>query len=312
MKKILAVIVCTFLLLGIFASCGAKSKDKAMFDYAVGEANGKPAEPAAVEAAEGGKASTYSITADANAQTADAEAMSEKLVKTVTMHIETKEFTACIDSLKASAKANGGYIETSETSSNGYYNYNENRFASITFRIPADKLDAFLAGTEEKGKVTSKSENVENVTMEYVDVESRIKACTAERDSLLEILKKANNVADIISVRERLTQVNYEIESYSARLRVLENRVSYSTVSIDISEVQRVTQEETSLGVEIKNRFLESWDSLVEFFRSFVVWFIGGIPVILPLALAVVIAVIIIRKKIKKRKAKKAAVSGKE
>lgn len=310
MKKIIAVIICTFLVLGAFASCSASSNEK--FKYVASDIGYDMAnEKSAGFAEENGY--TNSETAQSKSDSAmGADKLSEKLVKTVDMSIETKEFTACIASLKASATANGGYIEKSDVDSNGYYNYNENRYASITFRIPADKLDAFLLGTEEKGKVTSKTENVENVTMEYVDTESRIKACEAERDSLLEILKKATTVADIISVRQRLTEVNYEIESYTARLRVLENRVSYSTVSVSIREVQRVAEEETTLGSEIKNRFLETWDSLVEFIRSFVVWLIGGIPVLVPLIIFTVIAIIIIRKKIKKRRAKKLAAMNKE
>lgn len=299
MKKFLAIISCVLLLLGIFASCGA-SKNAAceLYDYSVGTADGYSAE-FAVEESESVDAKSNAAAGNGNVE------LNEKLVKTVSMCIETKEFTDCMESLKSAAIANGGYIENSDVNSSGYYNYNGTRYASITFRIPADKLDAFLQGTEEKGKVVSKLENVENVTMEYVDVESRIKACETERDSLLEILKKATTVADIISVRERLTEVNYEIESYTARLRVLENRVSYSTVTVNINEVQRVTEEETSLGAEIKNRFFESWDSLVEFARSFVVWLIGGIPVLVPLAVVIVVAFLIIRKLYKKRKAKK-------
>ncbi len=299
MKKLLAIISCVLLLLGIFASCG-KSKNAVpeLYDYAAGTADGNSAE-FMIEDSE-----AISEESKVMAESGSVE-LDEKLVKTVSMSIETKEFTACMDSLKAAATANGGYIENSDVNSSGYYNYNGTRNASVTFRIPADKLDAFLKGTEEKDKVVSKSENVENVTLEYVDVESRIKACKTERESLLELLKKAENVTDIISIRERLTTVNYEIENYSAQLRVLENRVSYSTVTVNIDEVQRVTEEENSLGAEIKNRFLESWDSLVEFFRSFVVWLIGGIPVLLPLAIVIVIAIIIIKKKIKKCRAKK-------
>lgn len=300
MKKIFAVILCALILAGVLASCGSSDKaanesfgyaaDYGEAEEAVGEGQNYQVSDMAPGAAEKGKMA--------------GEVTDEKLVKTVEISMETKEYKECIASLQAAASANGGYVETSDIESNGY-NERSNRYARIVFRIPADKLDAFLAGTDEKGRTVSKTENVVNVTMEYVDTESRIKACEAERDSLLAILEKAQTVEDIISVRTRLTEVNYEIETYTAQLRVLQNRVGYSTVTVSIREVERVTEEETSLGSEIKNRFLESWDSLVEFLRSALVGFVGGLPIILPLAAIAAVIIILLKRRMKKRKNRK-------
>ena len=313
MKKIISVVLCVLLTACIFASCGAKSANdtaapEGAFTYSKSAAD-----------ADGGKGFEYSAAEKPKEQSTDGSAAAaekltdEKLVKTVDISMETKEYTACVESVQAAAKRVGGYVETSEIESNGYNARSKySRYARMVLRIPAEKLDEFLSGAEESGIIISKTENIENVTLEYVDVASRIKVCEAERDSLLEIMAKADNITDVISLRERLTEVNYEIESYTAKMRVLENKVSYSTVNIGISEVQRVAEAELSLGTEIKNRFLESWDELVEFLRSFVVGFIGGLPVLLPFGIAAAAVMIILVKIIKKRKAKKAAKAEKE
>ena len=138
-----------------------------------------------------------------------------------------------------------------------------------------------------------------------MDIQSRIKAYTTERDTLLELLKKADDLKDVISVQERLSDVNYQIENYTSQLRVLENRVSYSTVSLDLYEVERVTEDETSLSGEIKNALAENWSNLKQGIRDFIVWFVGGLPIIIPVAVLIAVAIIVLCKVIKKRKAKK-------
>ena len=138
-----------------------------------------------------------------------------------------------------------------------------------------------------------------------MDIQSRIKAYTTERDTLLELLKKADDLKDVISVQERLSNVNYQIENYTSQLRVLENRVSYSTVSLDLYEVERVTEDETSLRGEIKNALAENWSNLKQGIRDFIVWFVGGLPIIIPVAVLIAVAIIVLCKVIKKRKAKK-------
>ncbi len=86
---------------------------------------------------------------------------------------------------------------------------------------------------------------------------------------------------------------------------MLENRVSYSTVTMHISEVERVTENEQTLWARIKNTFAENFDNLVDGLGDIVVGFVGGLPIILPVVAVVAVAIIIIRKLIKKRKANK-------
>ena len=230
-------------------------------------------------------------------------AIEEKIVKTVNLTVETKEYEQYISAIRSDVAAAGGYVETS--SLNDSYSGRNSRYASFVFRIPADKLDEFLQKAGENGKITFQKEDQLNVTLEYVDIQSRIKAYTTERDTLLELLKKADDLKDVISVQERLSDVNYQIENYTSQLRVLENRVSYSTVSLDLYEVERVTEDETSLSGEIKNALAENWSNLKQGIRDFIVWFVGGLPIIIPVAVLIAVAIIVLCKVIKKRRAKK-------
>ncbi len=293
MKKIIALLI-SLLVLFSFAACGASNSadniySAGSYNEAVGEtANGffMSATDDIADSAEGGTVSSAEGSVE------------EKIIKTVDLRVETKEFDTYVSAIRTAVTAASGYVETSSLSDGS-----STRHASFVFRIPADGLDAFLKKAGENGKILNQSETLSNVTLEYVDLESRIKSYTTERDTLLGLLEKATALSDVLSIQERLSEVNYEIESYTSQLRVLENRVSYSTVSLELWEVERVTEDANSLIGEIKNELIENWDDLKDGVRDFIVWFVGGLPILVPVAVLIVAAVLILRKIFKKRKA---------
>ncbi len=295
MKKLLAILAC-LLILCSFAACAAGSKAAPGNELYVNQA-------AAEDGISYGSIKGDGMSEEVSQVTSADGAIEEKIVKTVNLTVETKEYEQYISAIRSDVAASGGYVETS--SLNDSYSGRNSRYASFVFRIPADKLDEFLQKAGEKGKITFQKEDQLNVTLEYVDIQSRIKAYTTERDTLLELLKKADDLKDVISVQERLSDVNYQIENYTSQLRVLENRVSYSTVSLDLYEVERVTEDETSLSGEIKNALAENWSNLKQGIRDFIVWFVGGLPIIIPVAVLIAVAIIVLCKVIKKRRAKK-------
>lgn len=290
MKKLFAIILCLVMALTL-AACGT-STDKAMGENAAAQNFELYSTSDNIEA-------DYSYT-DAKGESPAQKTTEEKIIKTVELSVETKEYEAYIASLTASVAAAGGYVETSTASLGN--NAHSNRYATFTVRIPAANLDAFINASGEKGTITSKTENQQNVTLEYVDLESRIEAYKTEKATLTGLLEKAESLENVLAIQERLSEVNYQIESYTSQLKVLENRVSYSTVNLRIYEVERVTDAQPTLWARIKNRFLNNLDGLVDWVKDAVVAVIGGLPVIIPLAAAIFVVILIIRKIIKKRR----------
>ena len=295
MKKFLALALCLLLILS-FCACSSGAKDAAN-DSAAGI-------PEIQYYAEEMKNESVSIDTSLNdSAEAPAEKTDEKIIKTVDVSVQTKEYDAYISSLTASVTALGGYIENSSADfGNGY---TSRRFATYTVRIPADKLDAFITSAGENGTIISKTENQQNVTLEYVDLESRIEAYKTEKQTLTNLLEKAESLDNVLAIQERLSEVNYQIESYTSQLKILANRVSYSTVTLRINEVERVTEAEPTLWSRIKNEFSDNLEELVEWFKDAVVGIIGGLPVLIPLFAVVLAVILIIRRLIKKRRAKK-------
>lgn len=294
MKKIFAISLCVILALTLIScsksadmSAPAEVGNGAFYQYSANDMELK----------------TESYKSDTDAAAGTSATQNEKIIKTVELSVETKEYDAYIAALNSSVNTLGGYVETSTADfGNGY---SSNRYATYTARIPADSLDEFLTAAGENGTITSKTENQQNVTLEYVDLESRIEAYKTEKATLTNLLEKAASLENVLAIQERLSEVNYQIESYTSQLKVLENRVSYSTVTLRIYEVERVTETEPTVWSRIKNTFADNLDDLVEWFKDIVVGFVGGLPILVPAGAAIAVAALILRRIIRKRRAKK-------
>lgn len=265
------------------------------YDAAAGWAEEAPAAEEIAETEEGsyddsGVTSTTGID--------NVEATGQKLIKTVGMTMETKEFDTLLENIRLQVEEIGGYIESSDISGSSYYNTWNTRYAWLKLRIPADKLDGFVTIVSEMGNVTNKNESVQDITLQYVDVESHKAALATEQQRLLELLEQAESMEDIIAIESRLSEVRYELQSYESTLRTYDNQVNYSTVSIDINEVERETKvpEKRNFFEEIQYRLSDNFYSIGQGIREFTIWFISSLPYLVIWAVAIFIFVRLIRK----------------
>lgn len=244
-------------------------------------------------------------------------ASGRKLIKTVNISAETEDFDALVPSLQKQVEALGGYIESISVYDAGSYyleeQYVKQRRANLTARVPKEKLDGFLAQVGEQTNVTSRSENVEDVTLQYVDLESHKKALLTEQDRLLTLLEQAETVEDIIAIEGRLSEVRYQLESMESQLRTFDNQIDYSTVYLNIDEVRKYSAPQTATAWErIRSGFVKSIEDIGFGIRDFAIGFVIDIPYIVVWGVIIVVAVLIfrtVRKAWRKRRAKREAVS---
>lgn len=202
-----------------------------------------------------------------------------KLIKNVTLGVETEDFDGLISELYKRVNEVGGYMEDSSISGNSYYYRDDSRYANLTIRIPGSALDEFVNQVAEISNVTRKNESIQDITLQYVDVESHKLALATEQERLLALLEKAETVEDIIAIEGRLSEVRYQLQSYESQLRTMDNQVDYSTVYIDISEVKKLTpQKELNVWERIQTGFSENLVSLGEGMRDLFVVIIVSIP----------------------------------
>ena len=228
-----------------------------------------------------------------------------KLIRTVSLSLETKEFDSALTNLSTKTTELGGYIETSSVNGNSY-SHHSTRYASYVIRIPADKLNEFVEVVSELGNVTQKNESVEDVTLRYIDVESHKKALETEQERLLELLSKAENMEEILTIESKLSDIRYEIENYESQLKTMDNQIDYSTVSVYVDEVERVTDTgEKGFFEEIKERFGNSLYVVARGIRGLVIGILGSLPILIVCGGVIAVVVIVVRKILKKRNMRK-------
>jgi hypothetical protein len=231
----------------------------------------------------------------------------DKIIRRFNLEVETQEFDSLITKIDAEIDRLGGYVENSKISGKPFY-YNEDaRYGSIVVRIPRDKVDEFVSSVNENANVVNKEESTENVTLQYTDMESRKKSLEIEQERLFALLEKTDTLENIVTLESRLSDIRYQLQNYETQLRTYDNQVEYSTVTLSIQEVERitpVTEEKQTVAQRIKNGFSDTIFDISEGVKNFFVWFVVNLPYLLIWTVIIAAVILITRRYLKKKKAK--------
>lgn len=254
-------------------------------------------EPTAEEA--GGGAPAKTTNAELH-QPADGR----KVILNADITMEALDFDATCSALLTAVQEAGGHLASSSLE-NGNTTY---RHAHYTVRVPATQYGAFLGALGQAGNVLSRSETSDDITAQYVDVEARLTALSAQEEQLLRLMEQAENMEDIIAIQAKLTDVRYEIESYTATKRTFDELVAYSTINISVSEVQQVTPPQPDSYLTRAGRtFTNMLHNTKTFFQNLGIFLIAALPLLLFLLIVGLVLFIVLRRQGKKRRAMQAA-----
>ena len=227
-----------------------------------------------------------------------------KVIKTANLNLQTLDFDTFAAALDQKIAETGAYLQFADVSGSDYYGGRKS--ANYTIRVPEANLDMFLAGIEGIATVTNKTLGEEDVTLNYVDTEARIKTLEIEQERLLALLEKAEDLDSIIMLEQRLSEVRYSIESYQSKLRTYDDKITYSTVRIYVYEVTRVQEKEPETVWErISNGWADTMYDISMGAQDFLVWAVVNLPYLVFWGAVLVVLVIVFKKKSAKRKAKR-------
>lgn len=148
--------------------------------------------------------------------------------------------------------------------------------ASITIRVPAERLEEALARIEVESDRLPLSKNVQSqdITSEYTDLQSRLKNLEAAEAQLIEIMESANRTEDVLNVFDQLTRVRGEIEVIKGQIQYYEDSARLSAISVELIP-NEVVQPLTIGGWEpvgvIKNA-LQSLISALQGLVNVLIW----------------------------------------
>ena len=190
-----------------------------------------------------------------------------KLIKNGRLGFQTDDLTSTHQRILGLAKKFNAYIASDEMVKS-----REQVVHNITIRIPAKGFDELVGQIGEGVKEFDyKDISVRDVTAEFLDVEARIKTKKELENRYIAILQKANTVATMLEVEEKLGEVRGEIESMQGRLKYLKNQVAYST--LEVSFYKEFPYEGDGFGRRIANGLGQGWQVFLFFIVGLVnIW----------------------------------------
>jgi hypothetical protein len=220
-----------------------------------------------------------------------------QLIRNANVTWVVDEFDRGSDYLRARISQDGGYIANEEISQ-----WEESQTGYFQIRLPADRLDPFLEALEDMGTVQNRNLYTEDVTMEYVDVQSRIQVMRVKEARLLELIAQSGDLADLLAVENELGATRGELESLEGRMRYLSNQVEYSTVSLQLRQKPVSTSAIQGTGLEqvlerFREAFVVSVNQLLILLGNLVVWIGRALPYLVVLAAVFCLIWRIVRRK---------------
>ena len=222
-----------------------------------------------------------------------------KIIKTANMSAETKNFDEFLSTVENYLREKGGYIENKETNNNADF---AGRKCYLTIRIPEAELDGLMKKIGENATVTYENISANDVTDSYNDSQRQIEVLETEQQRLLELLKKAESLDDILEIESRLTKIRYELSSYEQQIEEYDDSVSYSALSLNVSEVERETVAKTdSFFTRVSEGFMTSISDIGNGFTTLAVGFLSITPYLVLIAVILLIAYFVVKAIIKRK-----------
>ena len=282
-------LLCIAILVIALGGCTTNSVEKA----AAPLTGGQSAEKAAV-----GQTGSTSPESGTTGQTGQGTTpKTPMMIKTADMTIEVGkgEFEKKYDAVKQVADDFDGYVTNTSASKTG----TEIISGAVTIRVPSKEFDNAIAAVKKIGKLTNIQVKGDDVTEEYVDLESRLKNYQAQEAQLLAIMQKAQTVDETLKVQEQLTSVQGEMEVIKGRMTYLDNRVDLSTITVTVQEPGAVVPESEEWGI------MDALRTSIQAFFIVVNVIIVLIGALLPAVIITAVVFFIVRWRIKRKKQKK-------
>ena len=201
-----------------------------------------------------------------------------KLIKSAYVRIRVDNLDAADVSIAEKLSKFNAYAASTNAEENSRH---------YSLRVPAPQFEIFLTEMNGMGRVLQRSENTEDVTLRYYDLEGRLEMKKTLLRTFQTYLTRARTIEEILAVESRIAELQYDIEGTDTQLRHLANRVDYAAIDLNlVGPVSAQTQNET-LGEQIKKLF----GGFGSFLSTIVIILIGivifGIPLVILLTLLI-------------------------
>lgn len=159
-----------------------------------------------------------------------ADAGERMVIKDAEISLLVREVDPLISHLNALTADYHGYIIDTRT-----WFEDEYKYASMRLGIPAGSFEMALSDLRELGlQVLNETASGQDVTAEYVDLESKLTNLEATAARVRQFLERANTVDEALQVNQKLSELEGQIEGVKGKMKFYENRAAISTVTINL------------------------------------------------------------------------------
>ena len=224
---------------------------------------------------------------------AEKAAQVEKIIRSASFTVKTTDYDADLQRIKDLTAEMGGRVEY--LSSSGDASSGQTRSASLTLRIPSQRLDEFLTGAQGIGAITGMTQEMEDVSDSYYDTQTRLETQREKLKRLQTLMAQAEDVSDLIEIESAIADTQYYIDRYTGQLKSYDSRVEYSTVRVNVRETRVTETKEVSLGERIVTGIGDSFQEFGWFMEDMIIFLASALPWLIALAVVAFVIVRLIR-----------------
>jgi hypothetical protein len=202
--------------------------------------------------------------------------VAEKIKKTANLSIVVDDYKKVRVAIEQLLKADNAYIGNENEQNSAYSIYN-----TLLIRVSNKNFESLINKLIPLGRVTSKTISAEDVTAQFIDIQSRIKSKKEIEKRYLDILSKASKVSDVLEIEQKLGEIREQIEAKEGELKYLSDQVDYSSINLTVQQDFEYTpSDKPGFWGRLVNAFINGWHGflsvLVGFMYAWPLWLILG------------------------------------
>ena len=298
-KKMISTLLISSLLVLMTACSSDSSMKEDRVDFASGSDSGYEVGESAPEHSEAEGVADEDSNDKISKEISNEISTNRMIIHEAKLEVNVKSLDKAQLNIEKKVNEYGGYIVASNV-----YRENEERVSgNITVRVPEKHYQKFLLDAEEEAAdILKRTVTGQDVTEQYVDLESRVKSKRAVEERLLEFMSNAKKTEDLLKISSDLAKIQEEIELIVGKMNYLENQTSYSTIEIAMYEnsiiVPTLDSKKLDTWEKTKKQLATSTNFLLAAGSGVIVFVIGNIPVIVLLLLVGTAIYIVLKRKL--------------
>lgn len=207
-----------------------------------------------------------------------------KIIYTANARMQVDSLETALQTITEMTNNAGGFLSSQRIEDNTY-----RKTARLVLRLPVVGFSGKVNELLKIGNfIDNQSMNSQDVSAEWIDLESRLATKRAVRDRYVEILRKrANKVEDILAAEDKIRAITEEIEARESRLRFLRDQVNMSTFTLEIYQTQEVRTPPPTYVRHFGHEVIDSLSNGLSFVKYLLLGLLSVWPIFLLLPLGI-------------------------